>query len=229
MKEAVILAGGFGTRLQSLGFNEPKPMLKIQGFPILEHILNFLSKSNFRHVILSTGFKHIQIYDYFGHKYKDIKISYSFEERPLGTGGAIIKAARNIKNDHFYVFNGDTYSDIDLYELEEEWLKSKQPILVGKEVEDTNRYGRLVVEKGRIINIQEKQNIGPGCINLGCYILIKELFSEYLLDKNYSFEKDLLPNIIKNNNFLFFNHTGSFIDIGIPDDYHKAQNFNFFN
>ena len=115
--EVIILAGGRGTRLKSLTNDQPKPMLKVAGKPFLEILLDYLISQNIGKVILSVGYHHDKIIQHFKYEYKSLNIQYSIEEKPLGTGGAILHSLKEISNENFFVMNGDTLFNIDLKKL----------------------------------------------------------------------------------------------------------------
>jgi D-glycero-alpha-D-manno-heptose 1-phosphate guanylyltransferase len=114
---AIILAGGLGTRLQSVVKDIPKSMADIAGKPFLEYQLNYLESQKIEHIILSVGYKYESIQNHFGSKYKNISISYAIEKEPLGTGGAVINALKEVKEDSVFILNGDTFFPISLENL----------------------------------------------------------------------------------------------------------------
>jgi D-glycero-alpha-D-manno-heptose 1-phosphate guanylyltransferase len=118
MVEAVILVGGLGTRLKSMTNGLPKPMIDVNGKPFLSYILNFLCSNGFRKIILAVGYRHNVIESYFKYSYKNMEISYSVEEKSLGTGGAILKTLDLIESDYFFVLNGDTFFNINFNKME---------------------------------------------------------------------------------------------------------------
>ena len=222
--EAIILAGGLGKRLKSVIKNVPKPMANIKNIPLLEIILNNLAKNNFKKIILAVGYKYQIIVNHFGQNFKGMDIDYSIESEPLGTGGAIKYASNKINGDHFYVFNGDTYLDLDINNIERSWSRSKKSIIVGCKVEDVSRYGKLCFEDNIVTSINEKNEKGAGFINAGCYILNSSSLSSFPNSMRFSFEYDYLPLEISKRNFQIYITTGVFIDIGVPSDYINAQN-----
>lgn len=223
MLEGIILAGGFGTRLREIVDDVPKPMAPINGTPFLEILLSSLSKKNFSRVILSVGFMSDKIINYFGNRFRNLDIVYVVEKSPLGTGGAIRLALEESYQDHVYIFNGDTYLDLEVSEIEKLWHSNLNPIIVGRQVADTGRYGRLIVTKSAVTGFEEKGVTGVGLINAGCYILNKGQLEDYSLLFPFSFERDYLSEAVKTASFDLFETSGDFIDIGIPEDYIKAQ------
>ena len=221
--EAIILAGGFGRRLKKVIKDTPKPMAKIGDKPFLEIIINKLNNEGFNHVVLSLGYLAEQIKSYFGTNYNNLKISYSIEDYPLGTGGAIKKAISKIKNDYFYVFNGDSYLNLNIKNLDNFYHKFKKNIIVGKEVWDVERFGLIVSEEGVIKKFNEKKSSGHGIINTGCYLFKSNIIKQFPDLVNFSLENEAFPYLIKKENILLYLVNGEFIDIGTPEDYEKAQ------
>ncbi|GAH63146.1 unnamed protein product, partial [marine sediment metagenome] len=141
-EEAIILAGGLGTRLKSVISDIPKPMAPIHGKPFLEYLLSYLVKFKIKKVILSVGYKYQYIFDHFGDNYKGLKLLYAIEDKPLGTGGGIRNAVDHINNDHFFLLNGDTYYEVDLDKLYHLHIKEKANISLSLlPMEKFSRYG----------------------------------------------------------------------------------------
>jgi D-glycero-alpha-D-manno-heptose 1-phosphate guanylyltransferase len=221
--EAIVLAGGFGTRLRQVVTDVPKPMAPVAGRPFLEILLDSLAKKKFSRVVLSLGFMAEKISDHFGLGFAGMEIEYVVEDVPLGTGGATRLAATACTQDHVFVFNGDTYLDLEVEQLENQWQKRRHPIVVGRAVPDTTRYGRLVVVGGRIIGFAEKGIAGPGLINAGCYVLARDALANFPLNQPFSIETDFLVPEVERAKVEVFVTQGTFIDIGIPEDYERAQ------
>lgn len=221
--EAIVLAGGFGTRLRSVVPDWPKPMAPVGGRPFLEILLNVLARKGFNRVILSLGHMADKIVSHFGSSYLDIELVYEIELTPLGTGGAVRQALALCRSDHAYVFNGDTYLDVEIEELESQWQISQKPIIVARSVADTARYGRLSCTDGSVTEFAEKGCDGPGLINAGCYVLPASIFDGYQLGDAFSLEVDFLSHAVSSQRFEVFVTTGQFIDIGVPEDFARAQ------
>ena len=225
-KQAVILSGGFGTRLSHVISEVPKPMAPIQNIPFLEYIVQTLKQQGFDHFIFLTGYKSECIENYF----KDLKNAiFVKEEKALGTGGAILNAFNNLQ-DEFFLINGDTFFDID-YSLLEDFGKNKPITIALRYTNDVNRYGfvetdddflvKSFIEKGQL-----SQNKIDGYINGGIYYIHKSALEGYTKDFHYEFlslETQIFPKLLKDNNLYGLPLGGCFIDIGIPDDYYKAQ------
>ncbi|MBR72849.1 MAG: dehydrogenase [Rhodospirillaceae bacterium] len=222
--EAVILAGGQGTRLRSLVSNVPKPMAPINGVPFLQILLDILNKNLFSHVVISVGYLSQSIINHFGYQHRDLRISYSMEESPLGTGGAIKLALDRCESNEIFILNGDTFLELDYKLVTNLWENTKSPIIVGKEVCDTSRYGAMIVEKSRIIQFEDVQEKRPGVINAGTYYFSKEWLKEKLpQESRFSFETDFLLDSVRTYSYATHLAEGVFIDIGIPKDFNLAQ------
>ena len=220
MKEAIVLAGGFGTRLKSVVSDVPKPMAPINNKPFLEYILNYLQKNEINRVILSVGYKWEIIKNYFGDRFKNIELVYSIEDKPLGTGGAIKKALDLVKNKEIFVLNGDTFFDIKLQSME---LEDSKILIALKKMINVNRYGAVKIDDNNYItSFVEKQFFKECFINGGIYLLKENIFDGFDLDEKFSFEDFLSKNFkkLKAKGSVFNDY---FIDIGIPKDYKRVQ------
>lgn len=222
--EAIVLAGGFGTRLRELVSDVPKPMAPVAGRPFLEILLSALSKRGFSRVVLSLGYMADKVISHFGSCYQGMDIIYEIEESPLGTGGAVKSCIQRCHEDHVYILNGDTFLDLDIDEVERQWGLYKSSIMVARYVQDASRYGRLVVKDHRLVDFQEKGIQGPGLINAGCYVLPVKLFDEFDGGKAFSLENDFFVPNLKKIVINVFVTDAYFIDIGVPEDYIRAQN-----
>lgn len=221
--EAIILAGGFGTRLRQVIHDLPKPMAPVAGRPFLEILLTSISRKGFSRVVLSLGYMSEKIVAYFGDRFAGMELVYEIEDTPLGTGGAIRQALQRCTSDHVFVFNGDTYLDVEAADVEAQWLAHRFPIIVARQVPDTSRYGRLTTAQDRLLGFSEKGLAGPGLINAGCYVLPKNILEKFPRGAAFSLETDFLANEVSRQRFEVFVTKGQFIDIGIPDDYQRAQ------
>ena len=218
--EAIVLAGGFGTRLQSVVSDRPKPMADINGEPFLKYILEYLKRFDISKVVLSTGYMSEVIEDYFKDSYKGMSIVYSKEETPLGTGGAIKRGLSYCSEDDIIVLNGDTFFDVDIYSLMQRHKSLDADITLSlKKMYDFDRYGTVEVDENFILNFKEKMYVDEGLINGGVYAIKKKRF-DIIADK-FSIEKDVLEKREKRLGYAISD--GYFIDIGIPQDYQKAK------
>lgn len=217
--EAIVLAGGFGTRLKSMVHDIPKPMAPVNGKPFLTFVLDELEKYHFTKVVLAVGYKYEIIMSYFGNSYKNMTIEYAIENEPLGTGGAILQAVSLITSDYFFVINGDTLFKIDFNQL----ILSEPLVIASKYLSNNTRYGQMKVESDYITAFQEKGLSTAGYINGGIYYISKEFLVNMSLPKKFSFEKELLEIRVKNNSIRTVIFDSYFIDMGIPEDYVRLQ------
>ncbi len=220
----IILAGGLGTRLQSVVKDLPKPMAPVNGKPFLHYVFKYLNGQGIENVIISSGYRHEAIVDFFNDEYLGIKIKYSVEDEPLGTGGGIKKAFKLVA-DTAFVLNGDTFFDVQLEELKNFYLSSKCDMALAlKQLEHFDRYGTVQTnDDNRITNFVEKKYIEQGLINGGVYFFDKKVFDKIETGEKFSLEKDVLEKQVKHLKFYGKVFGGYFIDIGIPEDYQKAQ------
>lgn len=224
--EAIILAGGVGTRLKDVVADKPKPMALINDKPFLEYLLNYLSKYGITHVILSVGYKSEQILNYFENKYHNLEISYAIENQPLGTGGGIRLALQKSKTENVFIVNGDTLFNIDLQKISNFHNQNNADLTIAlNKVTDGSRYGTILVDNtNKIISFEEKKKLTQNAlINGGTYLLSKKIFSEKYFPAKFSFEKDFMEKYYQTNNFYGILFNDYFIDIGIPETYKKAQ------
>ncbi|EAL1943063.1 D-glycero-D-manno-heptose 1-phosphate guanosyltransferase [Campylobacter coli] len=213
--QAIVLAGGLGTRLRSVVQNLPKPMAPINGKPFLAFILEYLKKQGITEIILSVSYKYELIQEYCKDEFHGMKIHYNIEKELLGTGGAIKDALKLVKNE-VYVVNGDTFFDIDLKKLV---LNGSKICIALKQMQNFDRYGTVNVdEQGIVTSFEEKVFKKQGLINGGIYLLKKDIFDNFDLEKKFSFEKFLQENfeLLKIQTQIFNDY---FIDIGVPQDY----------
>lgn len=224
MMEAIILAGGLGTRLRAVVPELPKPMAPIDGRPFLAFVLDALVAVGFETVVLAVGHKGEAIREHFGSVYRSLTLRYSVETEPLGTGGAIRFALEQTQAPQVFVLNGDTYLDLDYQAMLGAHLREGANLSVAVQgVPDTGRYGALDIEDGRIKGFFEKGRAGAGMINAGVYLLARNLLDRYRLPSVFSFEADFLMPHVREISPLAFEARGVFIDIGVPDDYLRAQ------
>ncbi|EGN5849057.1 NTP transferase domain-containing protein [Campylobacter jejuni] len=218
--QAIILCGGLGTRLKSVIKDIPKPMAPINEKPFLTFVLEYLKKQGITEIVLSVSYKYELIQEYFKDEFEGMKIRYNIEKELLGTGGAIKDALKLIQN-QAYVLNGDTIFDIDLKKLV---LNDSKICIALKQMQNFDRYGTVNVDdQGIVTSFEEKVFKKQGLINGGIYLLKKDIFDEFILEKKFSFEEFLRVNykILKIQTQIFDDY---FIDIGIPEDYRRFNN-----
>lgn len=226
--EVVILAGGLGTRLRSvLGDEIPKCMAPIAGRPFLWYLLKYLTRYNVSHVVLSVGHLRHTIIDWVDKHGAEFPFvfDYSVEKTPLGTGGGIKLALSKTSGNDVLVLNGDTYFDVDLNSFYEQHCKCLSSVsLALKPMEKFDRYGAVEVDQRHIIEVfREKQYCKVGLINGGVYLINKQNTDYKTLPTKFSFEKEVLEPGVQNHNIYGFDFEGYFIDIGIPEDYVRAN------
>jgi D-glycero-alpha-D-manno-heptose 1-phosphate guanylyltransferase len=218
--EAIVLAGGLGTRLRSVVSDVPKPMAPVANKPFLEYILKYLSNSGITRVVLSVGYKYEVIKSYFGNSYNGIELVYSVEDEPLGTGGGIKKAMEMVNSSEVYIINGDTFFGVELLALSLDNGSKLQLSL--KEMREFDRYGCVECDGEYVRKFCEKEYKKIGNINGGVYLCKKDIFDGFDLEEKFSFEEFVTENIenLKVTAKVFDSY---FIDIGIPTDYELAQ------
>lgn len=229
MTTAVVLAGGLGTRLRSAVPDLPKPMARVAGRPFLGHLLDYWIAQGISRIVLSVGYRREIIVAHFGTRYKGIPVTYSIEEEPLGTGGGLMGALEYLTDEQsFLLLNGDTYFTVSLPTLkrfaedqQSDWCFSLFP------TGDTERYlGMTLDETARIQNLGSKVHGTEALANGGAYWVSKENLHKlgFSAGQKCSLEADILPKALQAGQRLFgLPCTGTFIDIGIPHDYHRAQ------
>jgi len=227
LQTAIILAGGFGTRLQSVVSDLPKPMAPINGEPFLNFQLGYLKHYGIKKIIFSVGYLADKIETYYKSSYQGLEISYVLERTPMGTGGGIRLAMQTCNDEYALVLNGDSFFDFDLHEFFKLHInETSQFSLSLRKVNDSSRYGTIETDAtDRIVTFKEKTNLAQeGKINAGVYILNKEQYLQHTKPEiNFSIEKDFFEKHLSTLSIKGFEFNGYFIDIGIPEDYAKAQ------
>lgn len=219
--EVIILAGGLGTRLRSVVDDVPKCMAPVAGKPFLEHLLIYLESQFVDHVILSLGYKHEIVINWLRGKAFTFKISWVIEKAPLGTGGGIQLALQKSQNNHVFIINGDTYFPVDLSDLAKQMDEQTSIVVALKRMSNFDRYGTVTIDdKHFITSFQEKQPMKEGLINGGIYLINKRSININAYQVPFSFEQQILEKIEYKKASI---QDVPFIDIGIPEDYEKAQ------
>jgi D-glycero-alpha-D-manno-heptose 1-phosphate guanylyltransferase len=222
--EAIVLAGGLGTRLRSVVADLPKAMAPVNGRPFLAYLLDPLIAAGFDAAILAVGYKSESIRGHFGDRYRSLPLRYSIESEPLGTGGAIKLALAQVRTSNIFVANGDTYLELDYGAMLASHRRAGSHLTIAVQtVPEAGRYGTLEIEAGHVRGFIEKGRSGPGSINAGVYLLSRELLDRYPLPPAFSFETDFLMRNVREIAPLAFPTRGTFIDIGVPEDYARAQ------
>lgn len=222
---AFVLCGGAGTRLRPVLTDRPKSMALISGTPFLRLLLDRLRSQGVDDVILGTGYMAEKIESYFGSGNNfGVRIRYSREHEPLGTGGAL-KLAKSLISDPVLVLNGDSYVEWSLVPMLELFTaKDADMLIVVQAVADVARYGSVALDRdGRVTKFIEKgSQVGPGLINAGVYLLRKQIVRDLPAGTAISLERDIFPRLLDRQVYGLIS-TGLFIDIGIPDDLSQAQ------
>lgn len=226
--EVIILAGGFGTRLRSVVREVPKCMASVAGKPFLWYLLKYLTRYDVSKVILSLGYLRGIVIEWIEEVKDEFPFSFdcAIEEEPLGTGGGIRLALSKASTNDVVVLNGDTFFDVNLNELmEAHRLYPSAVTLALKPMRDFERYGRVFINRvdNRIIAFKEKEYCKEGLINGGVYVInrLEPVFEGH--PQKFSFETAVLEPQCKLGNLFGVVQNGYFIDIGIPEDYHKAD------
>jgi len=221
---ALILAGGLGTRLRAVVPDLPKPMAPVGKRPFLAYLLDYLTQQGVTQVVLSVGYRHETIHEYFGDRCGSLPLRYSIESAPLGTGGAIKKALPLMGDEPFFIVNGDTFVVLDYEAMWQRHLSERAPLTIAlTAVADTARYGRVDVVDGVITQFREKGVSGAGLINSGVYLVEPRVLEHAGQSERFSFESDYLYPQVQMLRPLGFETEGYFIDIGVPEDYQRAQ------
>ncbi len=220
----IILAGGFGKRLRQRVPDLPKPMAPVAGRPFLEYVLDGLIEGGIRDVVLSVGYRADAIKAHFGSDYRGASVQYAIESEPLGTGGAIAYALQGREDSPALILNGDTLLQLDYAALFEWYRQDPSAVaMVLRDVPDVTRYGAVIASGGRVSGFAEKGKSGRGLINAGVYIVRPEIFVMLGLAGHFSLEKNVLQAHLESIRPRAYVTEGYFIDIGIPDDYDRAQ------
>lgn len=224
-KEAIILAGGLGTRLRSEVPDLPKCMAPVAERPFLFYVINQLRAQGINRFIFSLGYRAEIVLNYLEQEFPTLNYTYAIEDIPLGTGGAIQLAARLCENETAVIANGDTLFKADLKQAWDKHLNSgAECSLMLKPMQDFDRYGVVETSEKNIVTLfREKQFYTEGNINGGLYILNVSQFLQKGFPEKFSFEKEYLEANYKQGHFLGISDNGYFIDIGIPEDFRKAQ------
>lgn len=225
MRPVVILAGGLGTRLRSVVKELPKPLAPVAGKPFLWWLLRSLESQGATDVYLSTGYKADLISNNFGDSFGRLRLTYVTEDEPLGTGGAILRAAALVDAPDFFVLNGDTLAVIDLAAMERAAAGSATDVVMSVvRVPDATRYGTISFEQdGRVTEFKSKGAPGPGYISAGVYILKKDTLLNAVLPEKFSIEQDFFEKKLAELDIRALDCVRNFIDIGVPVDYELAQ------
>ena len=225
IQQAIILAGGLGTRLREAVPDLPKCMAPVAGRPFLYRVINYLQQQGITSFIFSLGYKHEVVEQYLRDEYPSLRYECVIETEPLGTGGAIQLACKHATEEQVLVTNGDTLFKINLPALAAFHTRQKaECTLALKPMKEFDRYGVVTVDKEGIVeSFREKQFYPAGLINGGTYLLDVRRFLAHGLPLKFSFEKDYLERSVEAGILSAQAQDAYFIDIGIPEDFHRAQ------
>ncbi len=223
--EVIVLAGGLGTRLQGVIGEAPKCMAPVNGKPFLAYIFEYLTRQKCVRAILSLGYKHQVVLDWLAHQDPPFVVDTVIEHEPLGTGGGIRLAMEQAVADNVVVLNGDTMFDVPLSEMMADHLAHHAgTTLALKKMYQFDRYGVVNIgATGVVVSFEEKKFREEGLINGGVYIIDQRFLHAKHLPHKFSFEKDYLEEFADEHKFYGHISDGYFIDIGIPEDYERAQ------
>jgi D-glycero-alpha-D-manno-heptose 1-phosphate guanylyltransferase len=225
VKEAIILAGGLGTRLRERVPGLPKCMAPVAGNPFLHYVISYFRKQGIEAFIFSLGHQHEVIEAYLKKQVLISNYQLSIEPEALGTGGAVRLASKKAAGESVLVINGDTFFKINLAQLSLFHENNKADCtLCLKPMEHFDRYGMVELNShNAIISFHEKKYYENGLINGGVYALNLKMFGSEQFPEKFSFEKDYLEKFYSTRNLMGFIQDEYFIDIGIPEDYERAQ------
>ena len=225
--QALILMGGKGERLKPLTLNTPKPLLPVNGIPMVVYQIEMLKRFGIKDIILSVGYKLKNIIETLGDgKYYGVKFSYAKEFIPLGTGGAIANASRLIHG-RCFILNCDILSDFNLNAIYKVMSETKSDVVITtKEVEDPTRFGSIISDNGIVTGFLEKSKlIVSHEINAGCYLFNPGLASKICKEMRFvSLEKTVFPAWIRKGvRIAKYKHGGAWVDVGTLEDYERVN------
>jgi D-glycero-alpha-D-manno-heptose 1-phosphate guanylyltransferase len=224
IREAIVLAGGLGTRLKPVVSDLPKSLAPIAGKPFLSYVLDFARSQGIQKFVFALGHKAEPIEAFVKQFLPGNSYTFSVEEEPLGTGGAIFKACKEIAGEGAIVLNADTFFGISFLNLSIiHELQKAVCTLALKPMKSFDRYGAVEIEKQVITGFSEKKFHKSGLINGGVYALSTAVFLQKSFPPVFSFEKDYLEKEFSKGEIMGMISDGYFIDIGIPEDYERAQ------
>lgn len=222
--EAIVLVGGLGTRLRGVVSDLPKPLAPVAGRPFLAWLLDHLAGTGVRRVILAAGYMAEKVQQAIGSQWQSLQVDYSVESQPLGTGGALRQACTMLDGNAVHLLNGDTFLRYQPDAMADAVHAAGGRIgMALAEVPDVSRYGAVHYRDGRVTGFCEKGLAGAGYINAGCYFLTEAALAALPAEPQYSFEERVLGPASEAGSVCAYLATSGFIDIGVPDDYERAQ------
>lgn len=225
--EAIILAGGLGTRLRAAVPDMPKPMAPVHGRPFLEHQMDYWIAQGVTRFILSVGYKRELIEAHFGDHYRHCPVTYAREEEALGTGGGLLLGLARARDDTVLIVNGDTFFEAELVTMRERHAAVQAHVTVAlRRVPHNDRYGEVALDAhGAITGFHAKPSGGEGIINGGVYVMQREalLGLGWKPGDKVALEQEIFPALLKRKmKMLGVAFAGAFVDIGVPEDYRRA-------
>lgn len=229
IRQALVLAGGFGTRLGELTKTTPKPLLAVAGRPFIAYLIDWLARHGIDDVILSTGYLASSFdafvadnawHDPYG---KPVRVRAMAEAEPAGTAGAV-RLHEHLLDDRFLLINGDSFFDCDLARVLAAAgdLARGEALLTVREVPDSGRFGRVTLDGGRVGAFEEKSAAGRGLVNAGITVLHRDVV-ERIATLPFSVERQIYPVLAAERKLHAIELDGYFIDIGLPETYAAAQ------
>lgn len=220
----MILAGGFGTRLQAVLRDVPKPLAPVRGLPFIHYVLRWLEESGIQRVIGCTGYLADKMEAGFRSYAGALEMTFLREDTPLGTGGAIYRALRAATHGGVFVLNGDTYFPAGLSRFQRESERLGGPFAIAlRRVADTSRFGAVDLDGGRILAMNEKGRSGPGLVNAGLYLLPSDLWQRLPMPGVFSWETELMQPKAPALGAAGIVLDAPFLDIGTPESYREAE------
>lgn len=226
--DAIVLAGGFGTRLRPWTLSVPKPLVPLLDTTLIEHSIRILPRSMVNRVIIAAGYGVEQMRSYFANLDVGLEVVIVEEKEPLGTGGAIVNCMAAVRGNRFLVLNGDLITTVDIPGMIAQHEGDSRLATISLwPVENPNRFGVADFDTSdrAIKRFQEKPNLGEeysNLINAGCYLIEREVIEE-MPDGPHSIEREVFPSIARSGNMGGFCYTGRFIDAGTPSSYLDAM------
>ncbi len=225
--DAMILAGGLGTRLQNVVSDRQKAVAEVTGKPFVFYLLEKLQRSGLQKVILCLGYQAESVQQSLTGFRQKLDMDFSLEQSPLGTGGAVRLALNRTRARQVLILNGDSFLDADLIAFRQ-WKQQNdiQAAILLARVDNVARYGQVkITDAGKILTFAEKGGSGSGLINAGIYLIDRELLTELPEKQFVSLEKDFFPELVRTGLLFGQVSSGAFIDIGTPESYLQAQHF----
>jgi len=222
--EAILLAGGLGTRLHTVtGDRYPKSLAEVDGRPFIHYVIKYLESMGVNRFIFAVSHHAQMIIDSINNEFPELDVAFSIEKEPLGTGGAIKQALEHVQGKQVLVVNSDSFMEFslsDFVKFSEE--RNADLSIICTQVEDVSRFGAAdIADNAELVKFFEKGRTGSGFINSGIYFIDKEHPKLASLTGKFSFENELLSN--ENIMVYAMKNKGLFFDIGTPDDFEGAQ------